>query len=99
MRRSGVAHVVVYLASVLTVLPGFAAQPFVGDAQPNKPSQSKSMDRDLMEISVPRLEKLYAKQRYTVTEVTQWYLDRIDRYDGTYRAILYLDNRGAAKSV
>src|SRR6202034_2611410 len=51
--------------------------------------------RDLLEITVPGLEKLYAKHRYTVTEVTQWYLDRIDRYDGTYRTILYLDKQGA----
>ena len=43
------------------------------------------------------MEKLYAKHRYTVTEVTQWYLDRIDRYDGTYRAILYLDKQGALR--
>ncbi|HTX42710.1 MAG TPA: amidase, partial [Acidobacteriaceae bacterium] len=57
------------------------------------------MDRDLMEITVPGLEKLYAQHRYTVTEVTQWYLDRIERYDGTYRAILYLDQDGALRTA
>jgi aspartyl-tRNA(Asn)/glutamyl-tRNA(Gln) amidotransferase subunit A len=53
------------------------------------------MDRDLMEISVPGLHKLYAQHRYTVTQVTQWYLDRIARYDGTYKAMLYIDAKGA----
>lgn len=55
------------------------------------------MDRDLMEISVPQLEKLYAQHRYTVTQVTKWYLDRIHRYDGTYKALLYLDADAALR--
>lgn len=42
-----------------------------------------------------RLERLYARHRYTVTQVTRWYLDRIARYDGTYRALLTVDARGA----
>jgi len=54
-----------------------------------------AIDRDLMEISVPGLHKLYAQHRYTVTQVTQWYLDRMARYDGTYRAMLYVDAKGA----
>jgi aspartyl-tRNA(Asn)/glutamyl-tRNA(Gln) amidotransferase subunit A len=58
---------------------------------------SSSMDQKLMEISVPALESLYAKNTYSVTQVTQWYLDRIARYDGTYRAILHLDAAGALK--
>ena len=56
-----------------------------------------AMDRDLMEISVPQLEQLYAKHRYTVTQVTQWYLDRIARYDGTYRALLKVDAEAALR--
>lgn len=55
------------------------------------------MDRDLMEISVPKLEALYAAHRYKVTQVTQWYLDRIARYDGTYRALLHVDREGALR--
>jgi aspartyl-tRNA(Asn)/glutamyl-tRNA(Gln) amidotransferase subunit A len=53
------------------------------------------MDRDLMEISVPGLEALYAQHRYTVTEVTVWYLDRIARYNGVYRAVEEVDRKGA----
>jgi len=52
-------------------------------AQP-KPS---SMDRDLIEVTVPQLQQFYASRKYTVTQVTQWYLDRIARYDGIYRAV------------
>ncbi len=95
MQRSGLDHVFLFLAVVITGLPGFAAQPGTRGAHPDKTTQVKNMDRDLMEVTVPGLENLYAKHRYTVTEVTQWYLDRIARYDGTYRAILYLDKNGA----
>ncbi|MBN9553365.1 MAG: amidase [Alphaproteobacteria bacterium] len=45
------------------------------------------MDRDLIEATVPGLQHLYATRKYTVTQVTQWYLDRIARYDGIYRAV------------
>jgi amidase len=56
---------------------------------------ASAIDRDLMEISVDGLHQLYAQHRYTVTQVTQWYLDRIARYDGTYRALLFVDAKGA----
>lgn len=56
---------------------------------------SRKMDRELMEISVPGLEVLYAKHKYTVTQVTEWYLDRIDRYNGVYRAVEDIDRKGA----
>lgn len=56
-----------------------------------------TMDRDLIEVSVPQLEALYAKHKYTITQVTQWYLDRIDRYDGTYRAMLHVDHEEALR--
>lgn len=54
-----------------------------------------SMDGDLMEITVPRLEALYASHRYTVRQVTQWYLDRIARYNDVYRPLLHVDSAGA----
>jgi amidase len=47
----------------------------------------RSIDRDLMDVTVPRLEQLYADHVYTVTQVVQWHLDRIDRYNGVYGAI------------
>jgi amidase len=45
------------------------------------------MDRDLLEVTIPQLHALYAARKYTVTEVVQWYLDRIHRYNGVYRAL------------
>lgn len=59
------------------------------------PARSSQIDRDLMETTVEHLHTLYKKHRYTVTQVTQWYLDRIARYDGTYHALLYVDDRKA----
>ncbi len=45
------------------------------------------MDKDLLEITIPQLEKLYATHKYTVTQVVRWYLARIAKYNGIYRAI------------
>jgi len=45
------------------------------------------MDRDLLEATIPQLQRLYAAHRYTVTQVVRWHLDRIQRYNGVYRAI------------
>jgi amidase len=53
------------------------------------------MDRDLVEVDVPRLQALYMSGKYTVVQVTQWYLDRIARYDGVYKALLHVDSSGA----
>src|SRR5215468_7963678 len=66
-------------------------------AQGNGAAAQSAMDRDLMEISVPQLEQLYTQHRYTVTQVTKWYLDRINRYDGTYKALLYVDGDAALR--
>jgi amidase len=53
------------------------------------------MDRDLLEVTIPRLEELYRGNKYTVTEVVQWYMARIARYNGIYRAVETLDAQGA----
>ena len=62
-----------------------------------KAQASGTMDHDLMEISVPGLEALYATHKYTVAQVTEWYLDRIARYDGTYKALLHVEREGALR--
>ncbi len=36
--------------------------------------QQASMDRDLMEVTVPRLQQLYRDHKYTVTQVVTWYI-------------------------
>ncbi len=57
-------------------------------------SQAK-LDRDLLEVSIPQLEELYSRHEYTVTEVVNWYIERIKRYNGVYGAIENLDEKGA----
>lgn len=54
-----------------------------------------SVDKDLFEANIPQIEAFYRSHRYTVTQVTRWYLDRIHRYNGIYRDIETLDEQGA----
>ena len=58
-------------------------------------SRSRKIDRELREITIPKLEELYRTRQYTVTEVVRWYLGRIERYNGIYRAVQTLDGAGA----
>ena len=58
-------------------------------------AQQARMDRDLLEVDVPHLQALYAKRRYTVEQVTRWYMGRIARYNGIYRAVQTVDVAGA----
>ena len=59
----------------------------------------QAMDRDLMEVTVPQLEQLYAAQKYTVTEVVRWYIARIEKYNGIYRAVQTLDTPGVLQTA
>jgi Asp-tRNA(Asn)/Glu-tRNA(Gln) amidotransferase A subunit family amidase len=56
-------------------------------AAPDATSPRASADRDLLDVTVSQLHHLYAEKTYTVTQVVQWHLDRIDRYNGVYGAI------------
>lgn len=91
MRRNGL------LAALLVLTTGAFSVPAAEQATAPKTSgQSHAeIDRDLAEITIPRLEAMYAARTYTVTQVTQWYLDRIARYDGRYKAVLHVDAAGA----
>lgn len=97
MQRSTIACLLALIVGLTTASQGPAEQPNGGCEHGVDSLQTNAIDRDLLEISVPELEKLYAKRRYTVTEVTRWYLDRIARYDGTYRSFLYVDKEGALR--
>jgi len=48
---------------------------------------SQPIDKDLFEVTVPQLESFYASHKYTVTQVVQWHLARIHRYNGIYRPV------------
>ena len=50
-----------------------------------------AISRDLLEVTVPQLEALYQARRYTVTQVVEWYLARIAKYNGIYRAVQTID--------
>src|SRR3981081_496747 len=58
-------------------------------------SDRSTMDRDLMEVTVNRLQELYRQHRYTVAQVVQWHLDRIARYNGIYRAVQTVNAKNA----
>jgi Asp-tRNA(Asn)/Glu-tRNA(Gln) amidotransferase A subunit family amidase len=64
----------------------------VATACQNTPDQAAAapnaaIDSDLIDVTVPRLRQLYADRKYTVTQVVQWHLDRIDRYNPVYGAL------------
>ena len=63
-------------------------------AQGAKPSPA--MDRDMIEVTVPQLHSYYADRKYSVTQVVQWYLDRIKKYDGIYKRGRDGDGQGSA---
>ena len=93
-RRCLVLIVVVVLAagSVAQVHPPQRATPLSG-------STLARMDRDLLEVTIPRLEQLYASHKYTVTQVVQWYAARIAKYNGIYRAVQNLELAEALKTA
>ena len=74
----------------------FLASPLVAAPAPATRAQ---MDRDLLEVTIPRLESYYAEHRYTVRQVTEWYLARIARYDVRYRAIIHVNEETALKQA
>jgi amidase len=59
----------------------------LGLASPEEGAPGDAIDKDLLDVTVPRLHRLYAEKKYTVTQVVQWHLARIDRYNGVYGAI------------
>jgi len=61
--------------------------------------QRARMDRDLMEIDIPHLQKLYGTSKYTIEQVTRWYLDRIARYNGIYRAVQTVNAESVLKQA
>ena len=71
----------------LSAIAAMLSVAVTGCTPPNVPVAVVAADRDLLDVTVPELEQLYAEKRYTVTQVVQWHLDRIDRYNGVYGAI------------
>src|SRR6202789_1699902 len=86
--------------TLVAVLPGLllVCLPYTSRAEPGV-AASVAMDRDLMEVTVPQLQRFYAEHRYTVTQVVQWHLTRVHRYNGIYRAIETSLDRAALETA
>ena len=84
-----------HLLVVLTIfkIGGLYAQTTAPSTRKN--ASQEAMDRDLLEVTIPQLERLYCSHKYTVTEVVRWYMARIEKYNGIYRAVQNLDVPGA----
>ena len=82
-----------FLALFIMSAGRISAQAVAAPATKNLPPDA--MDHDLLEVTIPQLEEMYRNHKYTVTEVVHWYLARIARYNGIYRAVQNLDLRGA----
>jgi len=80
---------------VLLTVAGGALSAQTTAASSAKGASQRAMDRDLLEVTIPQLEELYRSHKYTVTEVVHWYMARIGRYNGIYRAIETPDEKGA----
>ena len=79
-------HSIARFTFVLLLLAGTACR--TGNAALSvSPSTISVIDDDLLDVTVPRLQELYAQKRYTVRQVVAWHLARIDRYNGVYGAI------------
>src|SRR5579863_4879731 len=46
-----------------------------------------TIDHDLAEVSIQQLETFYTTHRYTVIQVVEWYVARIEKYNGIYQAV------------
>lgn len=84
-----------YLLVVLSVFASGSLEAQNANLSTGKSVSQAEMDRDLLEVTIPRLERFYSSRKYTVTEVTQWYLARIAKYNGIYRAVQTVLGRDA----
>ena len=84
-----------HLLVALTVLKTGCLYAQTTASSTGKTVSQGAMDRDLLEVTIPQLEQLYRSHKYTVTEVVRWYMARIEKYNGIYRAMQNLDVSGA----
>jgi amidase len=84
-------------AATCAIASSITATAHPAPAQTRQATQIHSavMDHDLMEVTIPQLQQLYRSHKYTVTQVVQWYLDRIHRYNPIYGALENVDTKGA----
>ncbi|HEY4219052.1 MAG TPA: amidase [Gemmatimonadaceae bacterium] len=100
-RREFVGAATAASLPLITGLPSLAGAERATEAvvAPTPSLAPDAMDHDMLEITVDGLHALYDAKKYTVTEVTKYYLARIARYNPVYRAILHTDTAGALKTA
>src|SRR5277367_4994233 len=76
-----------FAAAIAALLAGCARTPA------NRPLES--MDRDMLEVTVPQLEEFYRAHKYTVVDVVRWHIARAKKYNGIYRAVQNFDETAA----
>jgi len=81
-----------FLVLVFLLMPPMCARIAVSAPAP---AEHAAMDHDLLDVTLDRLHELYREHRYTVTQVIQWHLDRIARYNGIYRAVQTVNAKSA----
>ena len=77
-------------ASLPALVPETAARHILHASLAPRGEPASSIDDDLLEVTIARLGELYTTKKYTVSQVTRWYLDRIAKYDGVYRALIHV---------
>ena len=88
-----------HLVVLLTVLTAGCLWAQTKSPSTTKSALRESMDRDLLEVTIPQLEQLYRSHKYTVTDVVRWYLARMEKYNPVYRAVQTVDAPGALASA
>ena len=96
MNRKSLPSIAAPLIVVILVL---LAGPQAPGATSRSAQSQASIDKDLFELTIPRLQELYAQRKYSVTQVVQWYLARIEKYNDIYRAVERLDAADALKTA
>lgn len=83
-------------AGIIALSIGLALNATAQNVAASKVSRSHAkLDRNLLEVTIPQLETLYRRHKYTVTQVVNWYIQRIKKYNGIYGAVEDLDEKGA----
>ncbi len=54
-----------------------------------------TLDQDMQEVTVARLQDLYRSRTYTVEQVVRWHLARMHRYNPVYAPVEDIDEAGA----
>ncbi len=75
-------HAIAALVVTLSLTTGCGTAP-----APAAAALQPTIDNDLTDVTVARLQEFYTTKKYTVSDVVKWHLARIDRYNGVYGAI------------